>query len=67
MLLELDYAQAHAVDKDSVDAEGALIAPAAANVEGLWFPVLDIVFLPDIEIKSAPRYSPTCRTTLSMA
>ncbi len=37
VLLELDYAQAYAVDKD---AEGALFAPAAANVEALWFPVL---------------------------
>ncbi len=50
VLLELDYAQAYAVDKYSVDAEGALIAPTAANVETLWFPVLDLVFLPYAEI-----------------
>ncbi len=47
MLLELDYAQAYAVDKDSVDAEGALIALAAANVEALWLPALDLAFLPN--------------------
>ncbi len=34
LLLELDYAQAYAADKESVDAEGALIAPAAAYVAG---------------------------------
>ncbi len=50
MLLELNYAQAYAIGKHSVDAEGALIAPAAANVEALWFPVLDLVFLPNTEI-----------------
>ncbi len=35
VLLELEYAQAYAVDKESVDAEGALIVPAAANVEAM--------------------------------
>ncbi len=76
MLLELDYAQAYAADKESVDAEGVLIAPAAATVEELSLAALDLAFLPNTEImsdaaainwsKSAPRYSPTCRTTVSM-
>ncbi len=43
-LLEPDYAQAYAVDNDSVDAEGALIAPSTANVEALWLAGLDLVF-----------------------
>ncbi len=38
-LLELDYAQSCAVEKESVDKEGAL----PANVEALWFPVLNLV------------------------
>ncbi len=46
VLLELDYAQAYAADKDSVDAERALIAPTAANVEALWLAALDLVFRP---------------------
>ncbi len=40
LLTELDYARPYAVDKESVDAEGALFAPAAAYVEALWFSVL---------------------------
>ncbi len=52
MLLELNYAQAYAADKESVDAEGALIAPAAATVEELWLAALDLVFLPSTEIMS---------------
>ncbi len=74
MLLELDYVQAYAADKESVDAEGALIAPAVDTVEELWLAALDLVFLPTTEIMSdnsgdqlvenrRPRYSPTCRTT----
>ncbi len=35
VLLEIDFVQAYAADKDSVDAEGALIAPAEAKVEAL--------------------------------
>ncbi len=46
VLLELDYAQGYAVDKDSVYAEGALISPASGNVEV----GLDLVFLPNTEI-----------------
>ncbi len=49
MPLELDYAQAYA-DKGSVNAEGALIAPATADVEALWLPSFDFVFLPNTEI-----------------
>ncbi len=52
VLLELDYAQAFAADKESVDAEGALIAPAAATVKDLWPAALDVVFLPNTEIMS---------------
>ncbi len=52
VLLELDYAQAYATDKESVDEEGALTAPAAANVEALWLAALDLVFLPNTEILS---------------
>ncbi len=36
----------------SVDAEGALIAPAAANVESLWLEALDLLFLQNTEIMS---------------
>ncbi len=35
-------ARAYAVAKESIDAEGALIAAAAANVEAPLFPVLDL-------------------------
>ncbi len=52
MLLELDYAQAYATDKESVDAEGAVIAPAAANLYALWLAALDLVFFPNTEITS---------------
>ncbi len=52
MLLEFDYAQAYAVAKDSVDAEGALIAPATATLEALWLQGLDLVFLPNTEMIS---------------
>ncbi len=52
MLLKLDYSQACDADKKSVDAEGALIAPAAATVEELWLAALDLVFLPNAEIMS---------------
>ncbi len=70
MLLKLDYMQAYAADKESVDAEGAFIAPAVDTVEELWLAALDLVFLPNTEtisndsgdqlVKSEPRYSPTC-------
>ncbi len=50
VLLELDFAQAYPVDKDSVDAECARISPATANVEALWLPGPDLVFLPNSEI-----------------
>ncbi len=50
VLLELEYAQAYAFDKESIEAEGALIAPAAANVEAPLFPVLDLVLPPDTQI-----------------
>ncbi len=53
MLLELDYAQAYAVYKESVDAEGALFAPAAAYVKALWFPVLNLVPFSDTEIMAS--------------
>ncbi len=43
----------YAVDKESVDAEGALFAPAAANVEALWFPVLNLVSLSNTEIMAS--------------
>ncbi len=36
----------------SVDAEGTLIASAAANVESLWLAALDLVFLPNTKIMS---------------
>ncbi len=52
VLLELEYAQANAVDKESIDAEGAVIAPAAGNVEAPMFPVLDLVLPPDTQIVS---------------
>ncbi len=55
LLLELEYAQAYAVDKESVDAEGALIAPASANVEAMRFPVLNLVSLPNTEIMASDR------------
>ncbi len=40
VLVERNYGQAYAVEKESVHAEGALVAPAASNVDALWFPVL---------------------------
>ncbi len=52
MLLELDYAQAYAADKERVDAEIALIAPAAAYVEALWLAALDLLLFPNTEIVS---------------
>ncbi len=52
VLLELDYAQAYAADKESVDAEGALIAPAAPYVDALWLAALDLVLFPNTEIMS---------------
>ncbi len=77
MLLELDYAQAYAVDKEGVEAEGALFAPAAANVEVLWFPVLNLESLSISEIMASDSGEQlvevcssvlaTCRTTLCMA
>ncbi len=77
VLLELEHAQAYAVEEERIDAEDELIAPTAANVQAPLLPVLDIL-LPQIPklrrttaaiswLKSAPRYSPTCATTLSMA
>ncbi len=50
MLLELDYAHAYAVYKESVDAKGALFARAPADVEALWFLVLNLVSLSNTEI-----------------
>ncbi len=52
MLLELEYEQAYAVDIESIDAEGALIATAAADVEAPLFPVLDLVLHSDTQIVS---------------
>ncbi len=53
LLMELDYAQVYAVDKESVDAEGALSARAAANTEALWCPVLNLVSLSNTEIMAS--------------
>ncbi len=61
MLLELDYAQAYAADKESVDAEGPLIAPAASSVEELWLAALELVFLPNTEIMSGRQRRSTGR------
>ncbi len=36
--------------RTALTRRGALVAPAAAHVEALWFPVLDLVFLPNTEI-----------------
>ncbi len=52
VLLELEYAQAYAVDNESIDSEGALTAPAAANAEEPLFPVLDLVLPPCTQIVS---------------
>ncbi len=50
VLLELDNTKACAVDNDSLDAEGALISPAANIVKALWIPFLYLVFFPDTDI-----------------
>ncbi len=53
VLMELDYAQTYAVGKECVDAEGALFARAAANVEALSFPVLNLVSFSNTEIMAS--------------